>query len=229
MWKMGAPLLSSGKNGASEEETRLFLLGSVMGGLLHQRGILALHASAVEVDGGAVLFTGPSGIGKSSLAGGFQQKGYPLLADDVCGIKVSDGEKAQVMPGFPWLKLWGDTLKRLERDKAGLKRVRLDSDFEKYFVPFDTAYGEPKQVRSVFILEATNRDGFNIEELSGMDRIEPVMANTYRPRFLKVLGDPKLHFRQCSLVADQARVFEVNRPKKGFLLHELMDLVEGRW
>ena len=39
------------------QSIRLFLLGSAIGGLLHQRGILPIHASAVEVNGKAILFS----------------------------------------------------------------------------------------------------------------------------------------------------------------------------
>ena len=50
--------------GVPEANVRLFLLGSAMGLLLHQRGLMPLHASAVEIEGRAVAFTGASGAGK---------------------------------------------------------------------------------------------------------------------------------------------------------------------
>lgn len=46
---------------APTRNVRLYLLGSAMGLLLHQRGLLPLHANAVEVDGGAVAVLGHPG------------------------------------------------------------------------------------------------------------------------------------------------------------------------
>jgi hypothetical protein len=50
------------------------------------RGTEVLHASAVVVDGHAVCFVGPSGVGKTSLAIGLAMRGFPLLADDVVAV-----------------------------------------------------------------------------------------------------------------------------------------------
>ena len=53
---------------SDDDSLRLFLLGSALGALLQQRGMLTLHSSAIEVDGGCVGFLGHSGVGKSTLA-----------------------------------------------------------------------------------------------------------------------------------------------------------------
>jgi len=225
----GRRILIERKPGATDEEILLFLMGSAMGALLHQRNILPLHAGAVQVDGKAVLFIGPSSIGKSTLAGGFQKRGYALLADDVCAVSANGDGEAIAIPGFPRLKLWADTLNKLDTEKSGLTRVRLDHDFKKYFVPFNNTAPEPMPVRSVFVLQSTNTDQFEVEELMGMGRIEPLLNHTYRPRFLEGLGGKKAHFRLCSQVADKARVIKVVRPRKGFRLDELMDLAERHW
>jgi hypothetical protein len=55
----------------SERHLRLYLLGSVFGAILHQRGLLPLHSNAMEVGGRAFAFTGPSGAGKSLWRPGF--------------------------------------------------------------------------------------------------------------------------------------------------------------
>ena len=55
----GDEVIIDPKSGASEDEIRLFLLGSVLGALLYQRGYMPLHGSAVEIAGKAALVADP--------------------------------------------------------------------------------------------------------------------------------------------------------------------------
>ncbi len=50
-----------------------------------------LHAGSVEVQGKAVIFTGPSHVGKSTLTDFFVKQGHGLLADDTLGIEPYGG------------------------------------------------------------------------------------------------------------------------------------------
>lgn len=225
----GDHILIEREPGASDVEVLLFLMGSAMGALLHQRNILPLHGSSIEVDGEGVIFTGPSSIGKSTLAGAFRKRGYNLLSDDVCAVTAQNGTDPYIIPGFPRLKLWADSLKKLEEDRTGFNRVRLDQEFEKYFVPFDNAGNGQVPVRSVFVLETTNIDQFEVVQLKRGDKIDPIINNTYRLRFLEGLGDKKEHFKQCAAVAANTTVIRITRPLRGFRLDELMDLVERNW
>ena len=161
-----------------------------------------------------MIFVGPSSIGKSTLAGGFHKRGYPLLSDDVCAVTAKNGADPHIIPGFPSLKLWADALKKLGEDKKGFNRVRLDQDFEKYFVPFQNTGNSPVSVRSVFVLDTTNTDKFEIVPLRGGDKIDPIINNTYRPRFLEGLGGKKEHFKQCAAVAARADVIRISRQRK---------------
>ncbi|HCY86528.1 MAG TPA: hypothetical protein DHV36_15450 [Desulfobacteraceae bacterium] len=215
--------------GATDEEVLLFLMGSAMGALLHQRNILPLHAGAVRLDGGAVLFMGLSGIGKSTMVARFQDRGYSIMADDVCAVTIDGGKSAAVAPGFPLLKLGADVLKKLDKRREGLRRVRLENDFKKYFVPFDHRNAEPAIIRSVFLLQSNCTGRFEIEKLAGMDKIEPFLKHTYRTQFLEGQGNRQIHFQQCSVVAAQAPVYKVKRPRNGFRLQRLMDLIERHW
>ena len=48
------------------EDVRIYLLGSAMGAVLHQRKLLPFHGSTVVVNEKTISFSGPSGIGKST-------------------------------------------------------------------------------------------------------------------------------------------------------------------
>ena len=48
---------------ADERDLRLYLLGSAIGAVLHQRGVWPLHGSAIASGRGAALFVGEKGIG----------------------------------------------------------------------------------------------------------------------------------------------------------------------
>lgn len=214
--------------GAGVDDILIFLMGSAFGALLHQRNILVLHGSAIAVNGGSVAFCGPSGIGKSTLAAGLHQRGYPFLADDLCAIAMFEGRPA-VIPGFPRLKLWADTLKKLDTCKDQLKSVRLGVDLEKYFLPVNNSSHTPQPLDTVFIMESTNKGTMSLTPLPGNEKIDPLIENTYRMRFLHGLGGKKDHFKQCAAVAARADVCKVIRPDRGFMLDELMDLVATRF
>jgi hypothetical protein len=224
----GRRILIAPEPGAEEERILIFLMGSAMGALLHQRNILVLHAGAIEANGRSVLFCGHSGAGKSTLAAGFHKRGYPFLADDVCAVAMVDG-KPSVVPGFPRLKLWADVLKKLEKDKDQLESVRWTQGLEKYFLPVEPLHKTPVALHSVFVLETTNTDKMEITALKGGEKIAPIIKNTYRLRFLNGLGGKKEHFRQCAAVATEAAVYRAVRPRGHFLLDELMDMTEARF
>jgi hypothetical protein len=222
----GCRIIIAPESGVEEERILIFLMGSVMGALLHQRNILVLHAGAINANGRSVLFCGHSGVGKSTLAAGFHKRGYPFLADDVCAVAMVDG-KPSVVPGFPRLKLWADALKKLDKDKDQFKSVRWVQGLEKYFLPVEPLHKTPVAVQSVFILGTSNTEKIEISVLKGGEKIDPIINNTYRLRFLNGLGGKKEHFRQCAAVAAEATVCRVVRPRWPFLLDELMDATEA--
>lgn len=215
--------------GVQEESILIFLMGSAIGALLHQRKILVLHAGAIAVKNQSVIFAGHSGIGKSTLAAGFHQRGYPFLADDVCAIAVTDG-KPTVIPGFPRLKLWADVLKKLDTDKNQLQSIRWTQGMEKYFLPVAPGHDQPVPLTSVFILRSSNNKKIiEIETLQKSEKINPLITNTYRMRFLEGLGGKIDHFQQCAAVAAKTSVYRVVRPSTGFLLEELMNKLEEKF
>jgi hypothetical protein len=58
--RAGGEILIDPDPAAGGHDIRVYLLGTCLGVLLHQRGFLVLHASGVAAKGGAVLFAGLS-------------------------------------------------------------------------------------------------------------------------------------------------------------------------
>jgi hypothetical protein len=79
---------------------------------LSKLGKLVFHASAVELNGGAIAFLAETGRGKSTLAASFATNGYRFLTDD--GLVLEPEEQGYaVIPSHPSIRLWNDSHQRL--------------------------------------------------------------------------------------------------------------------
>jgi hypothetical protein len=96
--------------GADPDEEALWLNGSVYAGVACLNGFLPLHASAVAAGGQVIAFTGPTGAGKSTLAAGLGQLGFPLFCDDTLLVDLHSTAGLIAMPGHKRLKLLPDAL-----------------------------------------------------------------------------------------------------------------------
>lgn len=196
--------------GAAERNVRLFLLGSALGILVYQRGLLPLHANALVVEGGAVAFTGQSGAGKSTLAAHFQRAGYPVLCDDVCVVGFDDAGVPLAWPGLPRLKLWEDAAHAFGHDPAVLDRAV--EGLEKFHVPIGrTADARPVPLRRLYTLARAEGGEGRILPLRGSEAMAAVMENSYRGLYLPTLGATAVHFRQCAMLLRHVEVFAATR------------------
>ena len=96
--------------GAHLGDVLVYLLGSGLAGILHQRGYFPLHASAFVRDEECIGFMGDSGAGKSTLAAILSQRGFKLLSDDVLVTIPAEGEGLLAMPSSVALKLTPQSL-----------------------------------------------------------------------------------------------------------------------
>lgn len=209
----------------ADPEIRLYLLGSVFCALLQQRGYLALHGSAIEMCGRGLLFTGRRGVGKSTLAAAFHDRGYRVLTDDVCAVRLGEDGRPHIVPGFPGLKLWRDSAEKLGRSVDGLAPVKCD--IEKYRVGAGARYsGDTAVLSEVYVLESHDAATVEITRQEGAAKLDALIKNTYRYRYLNGQGVKTLHFRQCTAVAGKVEVFTVLRPVDGFRLAELVAAIE---
>ena len=192
---------------------RLYLLGSAMGILLHQRGVMPLHANAIEIDGRAFAFTGASGAGKSTLAAWFHDHGHRIIADDICAISFDRDQSPVVAPGLPRLRLWREALERSGRDATGFRRSYAgDDDWEKYDVPLPQDDALPTAVPLGAIYVLAKGDALAMTRLEGIQATEAMFANTYRGAHVPAFGDVGKHWKACVQLAAHTPIFQLARP-----------------
>jgi hypothetical protein len=205
-----------------ERVLRPFILGAVLAMLLHQRGRLVLHASAVAVDGAAVAFLGASGWGKSTMAAALHARGHRVVADDMVAVQEGAGCPA-VFPGFPQLKLWpeaaislGDDVKRLPRLHPLLdKRIRRVTDgFSQ----------NPLPLRQIYVLAEGKTQ--EVEPLRLQEALIELVRHSYLINLLRPLGEASSHFLQCASLAKNVSIYRLKRPHSLRGLSDLARMVE---
>ena len=211
--KDGCDMIVQPQPGVEERIIRLFILGTALAMVLHQRGdSIVLHASVVDVSGSAVAFVGEKGAGKSTLAGTLHKMGYDLIADDILSVKISRG-RAEALPGFPHLKLWPDSAESLGCSPSDLPRLR--PELEKRSLRLKDGFANAAvPLHGIYIID----DGSHlaIEKLQPQEALLALMPHWYGARFgvdfLQKLG-LGIHFRQCTKLANWANIYRLTRPR----------------
>lgn len=182
--------------GVSDQDIRTFLLGSAVGALLIQRGMLVLHGNALEKDGQTIVCLGHSGAGKSTLAYALMQQGWRLLADDLVAVTP----EGRVLPGIPRIKLWHDAAKAFGLDPAALPPIR--EGMNKYLLMGEALQRAPQAaaLQAVYLIHQ-QRHGEPEEKGATIRRIQRQQAATlrlrnqaFRPRFVRGLGQEGANF-----------------------------------
>lgn len=220
----GRRILVDPRPNANPSGLRLFALGSCLGALLHQRGMLVLHGCAIGLDSGCMIVAGHTGAGKSTVAAAFMQRGHRVLADDVVAVDAA----GKALPGVPRIKLWKDSADQLGIDTARLNRIR--PSMAKYDVPLGERYfPAPLGIRWIYILTTHPAADCRIEPLSGRAAFQPVFNEIYRLRYVKPFGMLESHMQRCSELVANSQVARVYRPaansEPGELAGVLLDAI----
>ena len=216
----GAEIVVDPAPGSETASIRLFLFGTAFGALLHQRGLLPMHSSAIAARQGAMVFAGRSGSGKSTLAAAFQRRGYRVLADELCAVRVE--QSALVLPASPHLMLWADVLGQFEVATNGLRPAR--PGLQKYLMPLGDAFArEALPANTVFFLVRGNKLG--LEPLEGRDKIMALAGDVYRRLFSSNMKLSVEDSRKVKALARQTRMVRVTWPEHCWQVEELADLL----
>lgn len=206
------------------------LLGPVMATIMHLRGNLVLHGSALEVDNGAVVFLGDKGAGKSTMAGAMTTAGHALITDDVIAVRADESGRSAVVKAYPTIKLSDAALDNFGTD--GFELLPLDANIpSKQRARVDVA---PRQERTpivrIYILSRGAADAAaKVDTLPLGEALPQLFAHSYMTRYgadpFKHDDGMVKHMRQCAALLDQAPVKRLTVPGSITRLAEAVALV----
>lgn len=196
--------------GIKDIDMRAFLFGSVFGTLVHQRGLLPLHVSAVFSPSGVIAFTGDSGAGKSTIASVIHERtGWPIVCDDVAVLRPEETDP-MLHCGILRLKLLKDAVGLIKKDTDALKK-----DGENKFQKFHLIEPEMFVLNSVplhALIQLERGEACKLTKLSGAKSFECVTNSIYRPYLVPMFGDRDQTIGKCAFLANAIQTCELQRP-----------------
>jgi predicted ATPase len=172
------------------------------------QGFEIIHASAVAIDGVAVLLVGGSGVGKSTLALNMHLSGAAtFLTDDVVALEARNGS-VLAHPGLPWAKIRGAVADLVGRPVAEEAEFAVDGDL---FVPI-ARDDSPLRAGALVFLETGEADTLDVRRLDSPDP-GALLATTFN----FVIQTPSRLANQLEVFAAVARecsVFQALVPRR---------------
>lgn len=202
---------------------RLAILGYCLTTILFQRKYFVLHGNALLTPDGAIGICGHQRAGKSTTTMGLYKRGFGVIADDLTA--VSTLSNWEVLPGFPRLKLWADTLGRFHESSQGLTRIL--PDIEKFSFPVDQGFHTQKEIlNTIYILKKAEVNEVTTRRLVGIEKVSELskQIRSYTPGQLP--HGSLWALRVCCELAHKINVLEVVRPMKGDSIEQVVDMIE---
>jgi hypothetical protein len=176
--------------------TSEYVLGAGLSLILSQRGIVCLHASAVEVDGLAAVFVGPHGAGKSTVAAALVMAGARPLADDLAALVPGPDDHAPgVWAGVRAIRARSGAVEEVARQLGRQGDLTSTSDGRYFDVRGDAAGGRDRpagtQLGALYHVgarEAAAPGPMRIESMTGAEGLVLLARHTWMGRLLNRTG-----------------------------------------
>ena len=212
--------------GVEPRRARPWLIGSTWAALCYQRGMYLIHASAVMVGKGAVLFCARAGGGKSTMAAQLNIRGHALVSDDLCHLDFPSGRAPLIFRSAPRIKLWSDALRQI-----GWNSEELEPDHSRagkfHAVRTDNNLAQSAPVRAIYLLDWGD---FGIRRLSGLIALRQFLhAATYRPKMMELTQQLARHTERSLALLQCVPVWELRRPRDLASLGHTTDLLTEHW
>lgn len=210
------------------DSARALIVGIALPLLFHQRGDMTIQGCALEIDGGAVVLAGYSGVGKSTLAAAFVQRGYRMLTDDYSVVRLDNATgEALVYSTFPTLHLWRFALHKLGYSAKAIDALpRLRPQVQKHQLDVSDRFrAEPLPLRAIYIMDAPIRPTPIFEPIPAVELIPQIHWLYSFQRLALDMGVVKRYWRLTAHMAARVRINRLNRLERTFDYGTLMDAV----
>ncbi len=227
----GKTILIDPVRGSDPTEIRLYLLGSMIGAILHQRGVMVLHGSAVRTPVGAVAFVADRGVGKSTLAVAMHRAGYPMLTDDLCTVRRDPERGLWVASGLRRVKLHPETAARLGLDVGEGFRLGREREKRAFMLVTTTSEDRPPwtPLAAVYALDVGSVRRPKAIRLGVREAYRALILHTYRRQWVRPLGLQEPFFQNVAAIVGRLPVFRLVRPDAGLEMDALIRLIEKEW
>jgi hypothetical protein len=191
-----------------------YIIGVAMALVLHQRGFLVLHGSAIEHQGRSFAFVAPKFHGKSTISAALQARGCRLVTDDLIAVKLGANGVPVVMPGYPFSKVWPDAFAALGEDHE--QSPKFIEGFEKRLrsvQPEGLATG-PSPLKRVYVLGWGEEIG--LEPMPRAEAFQQAVTHTHHHVMPLVQATPLgqvAHFRALGALLAHATICHLRRPR----------------
>lgn len=189
----------------------LFTVSEALGLILFQKGYFLLHASSVAVGEEAWCFMGTPGAGKSSTAAAFMKVGCRLLSDDLTAITFDEQGAPLVVPAYPQLKIWEQTVSGLGYEQAELEPVSEGVNKYSYKPKSEFSHQSVPLKKAFFLHKARNKHA--CQPLNATEIPTELLRNFPLPIGLLDAGKLKEHFMQSFQCAKSAEMIRKRRPE----------------
>ena len=194
-----------------------YLTSYMCGQILRQRGHLLLHANTCLYKNQAIAFCGDSAAGKSTLAAYYHNKGALFHSDE---IACFDLQSNQLLPGFPFLRLWKNCIDKFKFPQDKLSPL-WDGEAKYSLCTKDQRLNEPMELNKLIFIEVDEKiQKPTLIQMKGLDKLKTFWNSYYRPNLIQTLDLHSSYQKQTMDILKTLDVYKLKRPSEKDSLSE---------
>lgn len=221
----GSEIIIDAEENAKVGDLATYTFGTAFGTLLYQRGILALHGSAIRTPKGAVIFSGQKGAGKSTTASALALRGWEYISDDVCAVHL-ENSKPVLYPGLSKAKLLKDSYAKLTGTQPA--EPPISPFLSKYGLSFKNSMDSAPlhSICEITIADTGNNPYY--EKICGPSKLTCVLEQVYRPSIHEMVEKLSNRFQMYTQTADKTNCIRIFRPLSFDKFESYIQMIEDK-